>query len=168
MFDEHMSGATAALRKTNYFDLLALYVHRFSTFIWICELTWPRPFDKVLELRVFYRETDQKARLYCKSDLRGNKVVACRPVSSLHIYRKESNLLLCRLDKKKKPMHWVNLRFLSYERKYLSVACMSLNQVPGLILFFCAFLALKNIDNSMIGHKLDGHVLQGEVHVFSW
>ena len=63
---------------------------------------------------------------------------------------------------------WLVLKFPSYERTILySFLAQSLTEL-GMILFFCAFLALKREDRSLPDSKLDNHILPEERHIFSW
>lgn len=111
------------------------------------------PFENgFLESRLYVRSHDRRARIWCRMERNGKRTQCAMPVTALCIVRKDSCLQLCKRDSRKRLHLWANLRFTSYER---------------LVLFHCAFLALKAQDESHPVKELDNHILSGESHVFS-
>ncbi|EED19703.1 conserved hypothetical protein [Talaromyces stipitatus ATCC 10500] len=94
--------------------------------------------DKGSGLSVFFyvREQDNRARILCKSrrNRRAHKYY-CLPLNMLEVRRVESCLQLCRRRRAGTELvPWLNLQFDSIEK---------------MVIFFCAFLALRSQD----GHK---------------
>ena len=111
------------------------------------------PFENgLLEIRFYLREDDRRARLLCRTERDGRRYQASLPCTMLRISRKDSCLQLCQVDERKRWVLWTNLRFPSYER---------------MVLFFCAFLALKAQDEAHPIEKMEDYLLQDEIPYFS-
>ncbi|KAI4166691.1 MAG: hypothetical protein LQ348_007777, partial [Seirophora lacunosa] len=78
---------------------------------------------------------------------------ACLPLTSLRVQRHASTLKLLRVDSTGHAKElWACLRFLCYER---------------LVLFYCAFLALRSEDTGSPIGSFDDHELHGEKSIYA-
>ena len=76
-----------------------------------------RPFEAgQLEVRLYSRDEDRKARVLCREDRGGRRRTSCQAVTNLRISRLDSCLQLCIPDGRRRLILWSNLRFTSYER----------------------------------------------------
>ncbi|KAL8959971.1 MAG: hypothetical protein Q9193_003244 [Seirophora villosa] len=120
-------------------------------------------YDKILDLpfedgdlrvRLYHRNSDQRARIHCRLSRNGrSQRQACLPLTTLRVQRQGSTLKLLRVDSTGHARElWACLRFLCYER---------------LVLFYCAFLALRSEDSaSPIGSLVD-YELHGEKSIYA-
>ena len=133
-FGEHIPGAVKKLEQS-YIELLRV------------------PFETgQVEVRLYLREEDRRARILCRQDVGGRKAI-CQTITVFRIARKDSCLHLVLLDGHRESLLvWATLRFPTYER---------------LVLFFCCLLALKAQDESDPIRTLDDHMLEGETVPFS-
>ena len=131
-----------------------------------------RPFESggQIEIRLYRRPTDNKARIYCRMQRADVRVISCEAITSLKVYRQHQDacLQLCtKGDRRNERILWTSLRFTSYERKCRRRSrCFKAEHDIGMVLFFCSFLALKSQDISN-PTRLDDHVLDGETPIFS-
>ncbi|KAL8966946.1 MAG: hypothetical protein Q9197_005698 [Variospora fuerteventurae] len=120
-------------------------------------------YDKILELpfedgdlrvRLYHRNSDQRARIHCRLSRNGRaQRQTCLPLTSLRIQRNASTLKLCRVDSSGHAKElWACLRFPSYER---------------LVLFYCAFLALRSEDSSSPIGKFDDYEIHNEKNIYA-
>lgn len=106
-------------------------------------------FNRVLEIpfdenrfwvRLYWRPLDYVARiLLMTQDRNGRSLQYCAPLRSIKLIRQESCLLLCRLDGETVLRIWARLNFQLHER---------------MVLFSCAFLAMKYQDSRELPHRL--------------
>ncbi|KAL8850331.1 MAG: hypothetical protein Q9221_004746 [Calogaya cf. arnoldii] len=89
--------------------------------------------DGDLRVRLFQRESDHRARIHCRVSRNGRSIKqCCLPLAKLLVQRHASTLKLCRIEGSGRTKElWACLRFPSYER---------------LVLFHCAFIALRSED----------------------
>lgn len=97
-------------------------------------------------VRLYWRPIDHRARMLCtKKDGAGMTTHYCIPLTALKLNRKGSSLILWRLDRENKEFNmWATLTFQFYE---------------PLVLFYCAFTAMKSQD-----HARFPEVLQDKYH----
>lgn len=64
---------------------------------------------------------------------------------------------------------WACLRFTSYERSYIGIiiSVARVDQVAGLTLFYCAFLALRSEDAGNPIGSFDDHEIHGEKSIYA-
>ncbi|KAI4095456.1 MAG: hypothetical protein LQ339_007236 [Xanthoria mediterranea] len=122
-----------------------------------------REYDKLLEatfedgdlqVRLFHRASDQRARIHCRVSRNGRFVKqCCLPLTKLSIQREASTLKFYRMgDSRRLKDIWVRLRFPSYER---------------LVLFHCAFIALRSEDGEKPVELFDDHEMHGEKSIYA-
>ncbi|KAI4277655.1 MAG: hypothetical protein LQ337_001618 [Flavoplaca oasis] len=94
--------------------------------------------DGDLRVRLFHRNSDQRARIHCRLSRNG---------------RHASTLKLCRISHSGRPEElWACLRFSSYER---------------LVLFYCAFVALRSEDAESPVGLFDDQEIHGEKSIYA-
>jgi len=119
--------------------------------------------DEHLDLYIFIRYDDMRAKILVRQDRGKRSFVSCRAAADLRILRTESCLQLCepakpdRSDRRggdeRAQVHlWTLLNFPTYER---------------MVLFWCTFHALKAQDVYANIPRLDDAALDGEVCLFS-
>ena len=111
-------------------------------------------FENRLDVRLYVRQTDQRARIYCRTLQRNQpRTRSCLPLTLLHIERLSSTLQLYRpATSSRAAIPWANLRFDSYEL---------------MIVFYCTFLALRSEDSVNPIRELRDHELRGEEEIFA-
>ena len=78
-----------------------------------------RPFENQdLIVCLYLRQSDQRARILCKSSRFNRRKLCCLPLSALRVKRSESCIQLGRPSQSGRSVqHWANLRFQTYERE---------------------------------------------------
>ena len=111
------------------------------------------PLENGFLVRLYVRQSDQRARIYCRTQRDGRpRSQCCMPLNLLRIVRSSSTLQLYQSGtSSRESIPWANLRFPSYER---------------MIIFFCTFLALKSEDTVSQIREVRDHELRGEEEVF--
>jgi hypothetical protein len=114
-------------------------------------LSLPFEGNRYMELRLYVRPRDRRARIWCRMERGGRRTQCVQSVTALRISRRDSCLNLCKTSSRGRLALWANLNFTSYER---------------MCLFYCTFLALKVQDEGDPVKDLDDHILDGEIVVF--
>lgn len=111
-------------------------------------------FPKGLEVGLYIRDSDKRARILCKgprSDSRGSRYY-CLPLNTLVFRRQGSTLQLCRRIKDRSKVElWAILKFSTIER---------------LVVFFCALVALRSQDAGRVIQDLKDKELAQEEEYF--
>jgi hypothetical protein len=102
--------------------------------------------DADFHVRLYWRPSDHRARMLCIRKDGANVITHyCIPLTGLKLCRKESQLLFFRLDRETREFNlWAALTFRFYE---------------PLVLFYCAFTAMKRQD-----HAGSHELLQDKYH----
>ncbi|KAL9617797.1 MAG: hypothetical protein Q9160_007451 [Pyrenula sp. 1 TL-2023] len=110
-------------------------------------------FHRALEVGLYHRESDQRARVLCKCPGRGGgSLYYCLPLNTLRFKREGSTLKLCRrISDRSKVRLWATLKFSTIER---------------LVVYFCTLLALRAQDAGRPIEDLGDGDLEGEVEYF--
>ena len=120
-------------------------------------------------MRIYVRPDDRRARLLCRMERNGRRVQSSLPITTLRIVRTTSCLQICEQGSRGRLIAWTNLRFPSYESKWLRLFSTESGLINALelVLFHCMFLALKVQDRANPVHHLEDTILHDETIVFS-
>ncbi|KAL8818447.1 MAG: hypothetical protein Q9223_002923 [Gallowayella weberi] len=113
------------------------------------------PFEEGdLRVRLYHRDSDQRARIHCRLSRNGRaSKQCCLPLTRLLLQRHASTLKLCRVgDSRQAKELWACLRFSSYER---------------LVLFYCAFITLRSEDAKNPVGFFDDQEIHGEKSIYA-
>lgn len=99
---------------TNFANCTKTYRHKFGDIA-----NSPRAFeDRRVVVNIYFRRSDCRVRIFCRTSRPGRRTVCCLPLSSLKAHRVESCIELSRPSPTDGSLTlWANLRFPTYERK---------------------------------------------------